>query len=138
MLLLVDFIFEMEDINCKDITSSPKECCICHSNKEIIKRCLCKRSYCLKCFDEGEEIQCLQSCYLFNNNLNFVNQTYNISKCPLPTNFEVKLHFGQVDWVRVGITFDKEIINNQNDTNCPLYDIYYILEDFIQFYTCIA
>ena len=60
---------------------------------------------------------------------------YNISKCPLPTNFEVKLHFGQVDWVRVGITFDKEIINNQNDTNCPLYDIYYILEDFIQFYT---
>ena len=128
----------MEQINIKDIKdiiSSPKECCICHSKEGIIKRCFCKKCYCLKCFEEGEEIQCLQTCYLFNNNLNYTNQVYNISKYPLPKNCEVKVHFNYVGWVRIGITFNKEIINDQNDVNSPEYDIYYILEDFTQFYT---
>ena len=124
----------MEDINCKDKTSLSIECCICHSNDRIIKRCICKKCYCLKCFDEGEEIPCLKTCYLFNNDLNYNNQIYNISKYPLPKNFEVKLHCSLVNWIRFGITFNKEIIDNQTDTNCPQYDIYYILEDLIQFY----
>ena len=55
--------------------------------------------------------------YLFNNDLAYTTQTYNISKFPLPTNFEVKLHFNSVDWVRTGITFNKDIIKDQYDNH---------------------
>ena len=75
---------------------------------------------------------CFKNMYfLFNNNLNYTTQIYNISKFPLPHNCEVVIHFTKVDWVRVGITLDKEIINNQEDKNNPLYDIYYIIEDLM-------
>lgn len=60
---------------------------------------------------------------------------YHISKYPLPKNFEVKLLFTSVDWVRTGITFCKDVIMEQSDVNCPQFDIYCILEDLIQFYT---
>ena len=79
---------------------------------------------------------CFKNMYfLFNNNLNYTTQIYNISKFPLPHNCEVVIHFTKVDWVRVGITLDKEIINNQEDKNNPLYDIYYINQGLMQFYT---
>ena len=71
---------------------------------------------------------------LFNNNLKFATDIYNISKNPLPKNFKVVLKFNSVSWVRVGITFDKEIVKDKTDENKPLYDIYYILEDLKQFY----
>lgn len=60
---------------------------------------------------------------------------YHISKYPLPKNFEVKLLFTSVDWVRTGITFCKDVIMEQSDVNCPQFDIYCILEDLVQFYT---
>ena len=72
---------------------------------------------------------------LFNNNISYATETYNISKYPLPHNCEVLLHFNNVNNVRVGITFDKEIANNKNNAYSPLYDIYYILEDLQKFYT---
>ena len=72
--------------------------------------------------------------FLFNNNLDFATDIYNISKNPLPKNFKAKLKFNSVSWVRVGITFDKEIVKDKTDENKPLYDIYYILEDLNQFY----
>ena len=129
-----NFFGEHLDNHFKDRTFYLQNCCICNSNEDI-KRCLCKRCYCYRCLEDGEETECLKTCYLFHNNLNTTTQTYNISKYPLPLNFEVKLHFSQVDWVRTGITFNKEIINDQTDLNCPQYDIYCILEDLIQFYT---
>ena len=129
-----NFFGEHLDNHCKDRTFYLQNCCICNSNEDI-KRCICKRCYCYRCLEDGEETECFKTCYLFHNNLNTTTQTYNISKYPLPLNFEVKLHFSQVDWVRTGITFNKEIINDQTDLNCPQYDIYCILEDLIQFYT---
>ena len=63
-------------------------------------------------------MDCLKTCYLFHTGLNNTTNIYNISKYPLPKNFEAKLLFTSVDWVRTGITFNKEI-----------------LEDLVQFYT---
>ena len=77
----------------------------------------------------------LKNMCLFNNNLNYPTQIYNISKFPLPLNCEVLLHFTKVNYVRVGVTFDKEIINNLTDENSPLYDIYYIDHNLKQFYS---
>ena len=34
-----------------------------------------------------------------------------------------------------GITFSKDIANDQTDSNCPQFDVYCILEDLIQLYT---
>ena len=78
---------------------------------------------------------CLINIPLFNNNLKYTTQIYNISKFPLPHNCEVVLHFTKAYLVRVGITLDKEIINKQKDYDCPKYDIYYILQDLQRFYT---
>ena len=129
-----DFFGEHLDNHCKDRTFYLQNCCICNSNEDL-RRCICKKTYCYRCLEEGDECECLKNCYLFNNNLNYTTQTYNISKFPLPNNFEVKLHFSSVDWVRTGITFDKSIGDDEIDANCPLYDIYCILEDLVQFYT---
>ena len=118
----------------KDRTFNTQPCSICNSNEEI-RKCLCNKYYCYRCLDEGDDIPCSKTCYLFHNNYNYTTQIYNISKYPLPRNFEVKLHFSSADWVRTGITFNKEIINDQSDVNCPQYDIYCILEDLVQFYT---
>ena len=110
-----------KNINIKNIYNLEK-CCICKSNEDI-RRCICKKIYCFSCLEKKENIDCLKNCYLFNNNLNYTTQIYNISKYPLPKNFEIKLYFSSVDWVRSGITFNKEIINDQLDANCPKYDI---------------
>ena len=40
-----------------------------------------------------------------------------------------------VGWIRIGITFEPKIADFEEDTNCPPYDIYCILEDLKQFYT---
>ena len=91
--------------------------------------------FCIKCLNEKKNVDCFQSCYLFNNNLNYINQIYNISKYPLPKNCEIKLYFSSVDRIRSGITLDKNIINHQTDYNEPKYNIFYILEDLKQFYS---
>ena len=75
-----------------------------------------------------------KSC-LFSNDLNYTTEIYNIPKYPLPRNCEVILNFKKLNMVRVGITFDKDIIKNKDNEYSPLYDIYYILEDLKQFYT---
>ena len=129
-----NFLEEHLEKHYKNRTFNIQPCCICNSNEEI-RKCLCNKYYCYRCLDEGEDILCSKTCYLFHNNYNYTTQIYNISKYPLPRNFEVKLHFSSADWVRTGITFNKEIINDQSDVNCPQYDIYCILEDLVQFYT---
>ena len=129
-----NFLEEHLEKHYKNRTFNIQPCCICNSNEEI-RKCLCNKYYCYRCLDEGEDILCSKTCYLFHNNYNYTTRIYNISKYPLPRNFEVKLHFSSADWVRTGITFNKEIINDQSDVNCPQYDIYCILEDLVQFYT---
>ena len=64
----------------------------------------------MNCLQLGKNEECIQKCYLFQNGLNYTNQIYNISKYPLPKNFEAKISFSSVDWVRTGITFNKDII----------------------------
>lgn len=129
------FLEEHLDMHCKDRTLSVLNCFICNSNEDI-RRCLCKKCYCYRCLEiDDYKIDCIKTCYLFNNNLNYTTQIYNISKHPLPINFEAKLLFSSVDWVRTGITFNKDIINEQSDVNCPQFDIYCLLEDLVQFYT---
>ena len=60
---------------------------------------------------------------------------YNLSKYPLPKNFELKVIYLSIDWIRSGLSFTKDILNDQNDSNCPPFDVYCILEDLVQFYT---
>lgn len=118
----------------KEKTFNILNCYICESS-ENLRRCLCKKSICFKCLYNGKNVDCSNNCYLFNNGFKTTSNTYNISKLPLPKNFEVKLFFISVDWIRTGLSFTKDIVNDQNDSNCPNYDIYYILEDLVQFYT---
>jgi hypothetical protein len=120
--------------HCKDKTFNIPNCSICNSDDNI-RRCLCKKCFCKNCLIEGRNENCCKNCYVFQNGLNTTNNIYNISKFTLPKNFEAKILFNSVDWVRTGITFNKDIIKEQNDVNCPKFDIYCILEDLIQFYT---
>ena len=111
------------------------ECCICGSSDNL-RRCLCKKGICINCLNDGIKREHHQkNCYVFNNGLNYTTETYNISKMPLPLNFEAKIYFKAVEWVRTGITFDRKIADDKTDVNCPAYDIYCILEDLVQFYT---
>ena len=109
------------------------QCSICYSVNNL-RKCLCKKIFCLNCLNEKKNIDCQKTCYLFNNNLNYNNQIYNISKYPLPNNFEIKLYFSAVDWIRSGITFDEKIKNCKSDDNSPKFDVYYVLEGLNQFY----
>lgn len=129
-----NFLEEHLNEHCKDRTFFIQNCYECGSN-ENIRRCLCKKCLCSICLEELKNYDCFKNCYLFNNDLNYTTDTYNISKFPLPRNFEVKLHFISADWVRTGITFEKEIIEDQTDLNCPNFDIYCVLEDLVQFYS---
>ena len=76
-----------------------------------------------------------EKCFEFSTGLTYTSKFYNISKKPLPLNFECKINFLSVGWIRVGITFEPKIADFEEDTNCPPYDIYCILEDLKQFYT---
>jgi len=115
----------------KERTFNILNCVICESSDNL-RRCLCKKSICYKCLINGKNFECTNNCYVFSNGLKITNQIYNISKYPLPKNFEAKILFHSVDWIRSGLTFNKEIGLDQNDSNCPQYDVYYILEDLIQ------
>ena len=118
----------------KEKTFNILNCFICESSDNL-RRCLCKKSICYKCLTSGKNVDCISSCYVFQSGIKYTSTTYNLSKFPLPKNFEVKICFVNVDWIRTGITFSREIMSDVNDANCPQYDIYCILEDLVQFYT---
>ena len=133
MIYKKDFEADLEEHN-KEKTFFILDCCYC-SSSENLRRCICNKSICSRCLIDQKNSECKQTCYLFQNNTRFTSGIYNCSKYPLPKNFEVKLYFSSVDWIRTGISFSNDIINEQTDANCPSYDIYCILEDLIQFYT---
>ena len=108
-------------------------CSICKS-KLNLKRCLCQKLYCDNCILNKRTDKCLKECFLFNNNSNKLSSYYNISKYSLPQNFEAKIHFTEVDTVRIGITFDPNVIREISDENSPNYKIYYIHRDMRVFY----
>ena len=108
-------------------------CSIC-KNKSNLRRCLCQEYYCDNCILNNKIEKCLKECFLFNNNSDKLSSFYNISKYPLPQNFEAKIHFTDVDQVRIGITFDPNIIREISDDNSPKYKIYYIHRDMRVFY----
>ena len=108
-------------------------CSICKSILNL-KRCLCHEYYCENCILNNKPEKCLKECFLFNNNSKKLNSIYNISKYPLPKNFKAKIHFTDVELVRIGITFDANIIKETKDSNNPNYKIYYILQDMKAFY----
>lgn len=108
--------------------------CFKCSSSENLRRCVCKKSICFKCLYIGKT-DCVNECYVYHTGLRQTSLVYNISNYALPINFEAKLLFTSVDWVRCGITFNKEIINDQTDVNCPQYEVFCVLEDLVQFYT---
>jgi hypothetical protein len=110
------------------------ECAYCTSS-ENLRRCLCKKLICERCLESQKNVECIKTCYIFQSGCNSTTVTYNLSKHPLPKNAEIKLYFEEVNWVRSGISFSKEIANDQTDINCPQFDIYCILEDLKQLYT---
>ena len=110
-----------------------KNCSFCGNNQDL-RRCLCNEFICTSCLDENN-ISHHENCYKFSHGSIYTNKLYNISKNSLPLNFECKISFISVGWIRVGITFEPKIADLEEDTNCPPYDIYCILEDLKQFYT---
>ena len=111
-----------------------KICSICKS-KSHLKRCFCNKILCNNCLLNNKDELCQKEYYLFNNNLNKLNSLYNISKYPLPKNFEAKIHFSEVNFVRIGITFDSKIANEKQDINSPNYKVYYLLQDMNTFFS---
>ena len=110
------------------------QCSICNSIDDL-RKCLCNKIFCSKCLNNKKNTDCLKSCYLFNNGLNYINQGYNISKVPLPKKFELKLYFTNINNIRIGITCDKYIANYKKvDDDSPNYDIYYIYKNLTRFY----
>jgi len=122
------------DEHYKEKTFNILNCFICESSDNL-RRCICKKSICLKCLLASKNTDCINNCYIFHSNSRSSNLIYNLSKFALPKNFEVKLLFNSVDWIRTGLSFTRDFISDQNDSNCPQYDIYCILEDLVQFYT---
>ena len=118
----------IEDDNKNIITHSQINnhgCIFCGSGKDL-RKCICKKIYCIDCISNNKNNKCKKQCYLFNNNLNILTSFYQISKFPLPKNFEAKLYLTKVEMIRVGITFDSGIINEKNNhLDSPKYVIYY-------------
>ena len=111
-----------------------EKCFYCQQPKAF-KKCICKKYICDNCILYNENIKCRSECFLFNNNTNKLNSYYNISKFPLPKNFEAKIHFIKVDMIRVGITFDSNIINEKDgELDSPPYNIFYKSNGAHKFY----
>ena len=81
-----------------------KPCSLCNSDQDI-KRCLCNECICANCLEEND-ISSHRDCFAFMTGLNYTNKIYNVSKKPLPRNFECKITFLGVHWIRVGITIE--------------------------------
>ena len=111
-----------------------KNCSYCGTNQDL-RRCLCNEVICLNCLEDDNNLNHHEKCFKFSTGLIYTSKLYNISKNPLPLNFECKITFISVGWIRVGITFEPKIVDFEEDANCPPYDIYCILEDLKQFYT---
>lgn len=112
-----------------------KQCFFC-GKKNDLKKCICNKYYCWKCMLDNKNNNCKKECFLFNNNLNTLSSFYQISKYPLPKNFEAKIHFTKINKIRVGITFDPNIINETNyNIDSPKYNIYYKNQNSNWFYT---
>ena len=122
------------DEHYKEKTFNILNCFICESSDNL-RRCVCKKSICYKCLVNGRNTECINNCYTFHTGFRTTSTIYNLSKFALPKNFELKVLYISVDWIRSGLSFTKDIIADQNDSNCPQYDVYCILEDLIQFYT---
>ena len=97
----IEFDAHLEE-HCKDKTFNIPNCPICNSD-ENIRRCLCKKAFCKNCLIQGRNESCLKNCYVFQNSTNNTTNIYNISKYTLPKNFEARILFNSVDWVRTGI-----------------------------------
>jgi hypothetical protein len=112
-----------------------KQCFFC-GKKNDLKKCICNKYFCWKCMLDNKNNNCKKECFLFNNNLNTLSSFYQISKFPLPKNFEAKIHFTKINKIRVGITFDPNIINETNyNIDSPKYNIYYKNQNSNWFYT---
>ena len=113
-----------------------KNVCSYCGSIDNLKKCICKKYFCQKCISNNNNIQCQKECFLLNNNLNTLTSYYHISKYILPKNFEAKIHFIKVKYIRVGITFDPNIINEKDyDNDSPKYNIYYKAQRSKTFYT---
>lgn len=112
------------------------ECSICGADGENnnLKKCICGKYFCMDCISEKKNQSCINDCFLFKDNEKITKSFYNISKYKLPQNFNVQIHFISVDWIRTGITFEKEIAEEKSDFNSPKYKIYYLLENMTELY----
>jgi hypothetical protein len=110
-------------------------CFHCNSAKDL-RKCLCLEIICITCLNLNKNESCHQNCYIFENNgKDKTSDIYNVSKHPLPKNFEAKVIYYDASMIRTGIIFDKSIMDFQEDDNSPNHDIYYLLQDLRQFYT---
>ena len=112
--------------------TNENKCLYCGRVSDL-RRCICCNKYiCKICIINNKNNDCQKGCFLLNNNLNKMTSFYHISKFPLSKNFEAKIHYTKVDMIRVGITFDPNIINEKNaDQDSPKYNIYYLSQSLV-------
>ena len=107
---------------------SIQKCNFCGKETDL-KKCICGKFFCTKCISNNKNEECKNQCFLFNNDSNIITSYYQISKFPLPKNFEAKIKITsmeQSEWIRLGITFDSNIINEKRYYyDSPPYKIYY-------------
>jgi hypothetical protein len=112
-----------------------KVCSLCNTHVNL-RICLCLKIFCQNCLDKELNKSCHEDCYILSSETTHATNNYNISKHFLPNNFELKINYSHVHWIRTGITFDQKILKlGSEDLNKVNYDVYYILEDLLQFYT---
>src|SRR5690349_12879463 len=77
------------------------KCITCGTMVNLIK-CICKEFICVSCLKDKKNQKCIKDCYLLNNQFNYTTYAvYNISKHPLPKNFEAELLIKQVGKLRI-------------------------------------
>ncbi len=123
----VDMITSLNKKEEEAIPKKIKFCSLCGSQKDF-HTCVCHELICVNCLEKNK-LSSHKECYSFTTGLNVATNMYNVSKKALPRNFECKITFLSVAWIRVGITFDPKIAEYSEDNNIPPFDIYCILED---------
>ena len=51
-----------------------------------LKKCICSKYCCLRCIENKKNTYCINNCYLFDNNKQYISKRYNISKYKMSKN----------------------------------------------------
>ena len=118
-----------------------KYCCSCKSilnfNKSV---CICLKKYCSTCFENPKNIECAKTCFLWDNKNSKSNNFFNISLRQMPSKFSAKIRVNNFTVLRVGVTLDHNITDDNNkpglgNMDSISRDVYFISLNGLRYYT---